>query len=157
MKQSLILIFVSVFFLSCKNKTSNNSAVAAPVFKKEAEAYLIKATGDTIIKLDLEIADDDYTRETGLMYRDSMQDKQGMLFVFPEEELRSFYMKNTRMSLDLLFLDENYMIVSFQKNAHPLDEASLPSKVPAKYVLEINGGLADKLLLDINDRLVLEK
>ena len=157
MKLSLAFALILILIFSCKDTPSPNKTIAEPVFKKEAEAYLIKSTGDTITNLDLEVADDDYTRETGLMFRNSMKDHQGMLFVFPKEEYRSFYMKNTRMSLDLLFLDANYKIVDFQEHAQPLDESPLPSKIPAKYVLELNAGLTKKLLLEVNDKLVLQE
>jgi uncharacterized membrane protein (UPF0127 family) len=74
-----------------------------------------------------------------------------MLFVFEDELPRSFYMKNTRISLDLIFINENKKIVSFQKNAQPFDERSLPSNAPAKYVLEVNAGLVDTWGLIIQD------
>lgn len=123
-------------------------------FNKEGELTLFKSTSDSIIlKLDIEIADTAYDVETGLMYRSSMKDGQGMLFVFPTMRQRSFYMKNTEIPLDLIFLDNNNFIVSFQENAQPLDESSLPSQVPAQYVLEINAGLAEKWLLEIGDRM----
>ena len=82
-----------------------------------------------------------------------MEDNQGMLFVFPTMRQRFFYMKNTQIPLDLIFLNNDNFIVSFQENAKPLDESSLPSQVPAQYVLEINAGLAEKWLLEIGDRM----
>ena len=78
-------------------------------FKKEGELTLYKSTSDSIItKLDIEIADTDYDVETGLMYRTSMKDQQGMLFVFPTMRQRSFYMKNTLIPLDIIYLDNNF-------------------------------------------------
>ncbi len=82
-----------------------------------------------------------------------MQDNRGMLFVFPTMRERSFYMRNTKFPLDLIYLDQNKYIVSFQENAKPFDESSLPSEVPAQYVLEVNAGLAEKWLLEIGDRM----
>lgn len=156
MKHLVILIFLTGLFFSCKEQSSKIVTPADPIFTKEAEGYLIKANGDTLQLLDIEIADDDFQRETGLMYRNSMQDNQGMLFIFPKEEYRSFYMKNTRIPLDLIFLDENYIAVDFQENVAPMSEMSLPSKVPAQYVLEINANLSEKLTFEIGDRLVLQ-
>jgi hypothetical protein len=68
-----------------------------------------------------------------------------MLFIFPNEQIRSFYMKNTLISLDIIYLNKSQKVVSIQKNAKPMDEKSLPSNFPAKYVLEVNGGLSDEL------------
>ena len=85
------------------------------------------------------------------MYRNSMEEKQGMLFIQDEFKVQNFYMKNTQISLDLIFIGENLKIVSFQENAKPYDESSLSSQVPAKYVLEVNAGLAEKWLLEVGD------
>lgn len=147
-------IFCSSFVLiSCKEEKKNIKPTEI-TFKKEGELTLYKSITDTIIsKLDIEIADTEYDVQTGLMYRNSMAENQGMLFVFPSMRERFFYMKNTRIPLDLIYLDNNKLIVSFQENANPLDESSLPSEVPAQYVLEVNAGLAEKWLLEIGDRM----
>jgi uncharacterized membrane protein (UPF0127 family) len=75
-----------------------------------------------------------------------------MLFIFPNEAPRSFYMKNTRIPLDIIYISADSTIVSFQKNAKPFDETSLPSNAAAKFVLEINAGLADTWQLQIGDK-----
>ena len=138
---------------SCNNEKKQVKKVEVE-FKKEGELILRKSISDSIVaKLDIEIADTDYDVQTGLMYRNSMATNQGMLFVFPTMRERFFYMKNTRISLDLIYLDNNRTIVSFQENARPLDEASLPSEVPAQYVLEVNAGLAEKWILEIGDQM----
>lgn len=138
---------------SCKNNTKK--VKQAPVtFKKEGELTLFKSNTDSIIaKLDIEIADNEYERQTGLMYRESLKPNQAMLFVFNNVNQRSFYMKNTRIPLDLIFLNHNKHIVSFQENAQPLSEESLPSKTPAQFVLEVNAGLSQKWQLEVGDRM----
>lgn len=154
MRVATIFLFgIIVTFSSCKNEKKDFKPIEAS-FKKEGELTLYKSTSDSIItKLDIEIADTDYDIQSGLMYRNSMQDNQAMLFVFPTMRERFFYMKNTRIPLDIIYLDNKNTIVSFQENAQPLNEASLPSKVPAQYVLEVNAGLAEKWLLEIGDRI----
>lgn len=139
-------------FQSCKEE----QRVIKPVvieFKKEAELVLKNANDSIIKKLDIEIADDEYKTQTGLMYRDQMGELQGMLFVFPDEDFRSFYMKNTNIPLDIIYIDADKKIVSFQKNAQPNNETSLPSNAPAKYVLEINAGLSDEWQLEVGDKM----
>ena len=69
---------------------------AGPQFKKEGELYLLKAAGDTIRKIDIEIADIESERTIGLMHRRTMPDTQGMLFIFDREEPRSFWMRTLR-------------------------------------------------------------
>ena len=148
-------ISISLCIISCKdNNTVKETKPLSINFKKEGTLLLKKASSDSIIKsLDIEIADDEYQIQTGLMYRDSMKDNQGMLFLFPNEAPRSFYMKNTRIPLDIIYISADSSIVSFQKNAIPYNETSLPSGLPAKYVLEINGGLSDDWLLTIGDKI----
>lgn len=147
----LVLSCISLSFTSCKKevKAIKHSEV---IFKKEGELTIIKKTSDsTKINLDIEIADNDYEIQTGLMYRSSMESNQGMLFIFDDIKERFFYMKNTKIPLDLIYINKNKHIVSFQKNAKPYDESSLPSILPAKYVLEINAGLVDSWHLNVGD------
>lgn len=139
---------------SCKEDTKKALETTPITFTKEGDLSLFKKEGDSLItSLAIEIAESEYETATGLMYRKSMQEKQGMLFIFPDVAMHSFYMKNTEIPLDLIFIDENLTIVSFQKEAKPFDETSLSSQVPIKYVLEINAGLVDKWDLAVGDRI----
>lgn len=155
----LSLLFAASLLVSCKDQPeASKEIITEPVvFKQEAEAYLTTTGGDTIQHLMLEIADDDYQRETGLMYRDSMEDDQGMLFIFDNEEPRGFYMKNTHIPLDLIFLNAQNKIVSITKNAKPQSLETILSEVPAQYVLEVNAGLSDQWNLAVGDSLILNR
>jgi len=82
-----------------------------------------------------------------------MDDDNSMIFIFPDVQPRAFWMKNTRIGLDIIYADANGIIVSIAKYAKPFDEKSLPSNAPAKYVLEINDGLSDKFGINIGDKL----
>lgn len=150
LKNITIIFILSLSILACKDnkKVIKQTSIS---FKKEADLTILKLSDSTKINLDIEIADTDFDIETGLMYRDSMEDNQGMLFVFQDVIPRYFFMKNTKIPLDIIYLDEAKKIVSFQKNAKPMDETSLPSNLPAKYVLEINAGLSDAWSLAIGD------
>ena len=145
----VLILALGIVFASCKDekKVIKQTEVS---FKKEGELTIFKSDS-TQITLDIEIADTDFDIQTGLMYRNAMEKNQGMLFVFDDAQPRSFYMKNTQISLDLIFINENKTIVSFQKNAKPFDESALPSNAPAKYVLEVNGGLANEWAVSIGD------
>jgi uncharacterized membrane protein (UPF0127 family) len=100
----------------------------------------------------LEVADEDKEREVGLMNRRSMPGNHGMIFVFPREERLSFYMKNTLIPLDILYLDADGDVVSIHQ-MQPLDLTSIPSRAPAKYAIELNLGTAARLGLKPGDRL----
>jgi len=102
----------------------------------------------------LEVADSDQSREIGLMYRDSMADDHGMIFVFADEDVRQFYMANTRIPLDIAFLDAGGTVVSV-KSMLPLDLRITSSDRPAKYAVEMNAGAAAAIGLKVGDRLVL--
>lgn len=146
---AIILALGILNFIYCKEdkKIIKQTEVK---FKKEGELTIFKSNSTQVV-LDIEIADTDYDIQTGLMYRNTMANNQGMLFIFDDEKPRSFYMKNTRIPLDLIYIAKNKKIVSFQKNAKPFDESSLPSNAPAKYVLEINAGLVDDWKVNVGD------
>ena len=147
----LIVLSVSTIFTSCKDEKKTVSQTEVK-FTKEGELAIYNTETDALkVVLDIEIADTDFDIQTGLMYRNTMDTKQGMLFIFEDEKERFFYMKNTRIPLDIIYINSNKKIVSFQKNAKPFDEMSLPSGGPAKYVLEINAGLSDIWGLKVED------
>ncbi len=151
----LTTLFILIF-TSCKDekKVIKQTEVA---FTKEGELTIFKPADSSKISLDIEIADTDFDIQTGLMYRNSMKKNQGMLFVFDDEIERFFYMKNTKIPLDLIFINADTNIVSFQKNAKPFDESSLPSNGPSKYVLEVNAGLVDLWNLSEKDSIIFSK
>jgi uncharacterized protein len=96
----------------------------------------------------VEIAADDPSREKGLMYREHMDPARGMLFFFEQEGMLAFWMKNTKIPLDMLFFDRNRKLVSIQADVPPCRAdpcPTYPTEAPASYVLEINGGVARKL------------
>ncbi len=155
-----IFLFLGMLLLqtSCKEEPKKALETAPITFTKEGDLSIFKKDGDSLItSLSIEIAESEYETATGLMYRKSMKEEQGMLFIFPDVAMHSFYMKNTEIPLDLIFIDENLKIVSFQKEAKPYDETSLSSQVPIKYVLEINAGLADQWGLVVGDRITYER
>jgi uncharacterized membrane protein (UPF0127 family) len=154
----LLFVVCLAIQLSCREEPKKAIKTAPVIFTKEGDLRILKKDSDSLLTtLDIEIADTDYERETGLMYRSSMEPDQGMLFVFDDVSMHYFYMKNTEFPLDLIFVDDQRKIASFQKNARPMNENSLSSKVPVKYVLEVNAGMADKWSLSIGDSIIYKK
>lgn len=109
-------------------------------FEHEAMGWFISPSGDTISQLDLELSQTQYEITRGLMHRREMAESQGMLFEFPDEQNRSFWMKNTILSLDIIYLKADGRIDSYYEFTQPFSEKSLPSSGAAKYVLEVNAG-----------------
>jgi uncharacterized protein len=99
----------------------------------------------------VEVADDDAERARGLMFRDSLAADHGMLFIHELEEPQAYWMKNTRIPLDILYFDDARKLVSQQRDVPPcsLGDACppYPSNAPARYVLELNAGEAARLKL----------
>jgi uncharacterized protein len=100
----------------------------------------------------LEVANTEIQRQTGLMHRDSMPQDHGMIFVFANDIPLSFWMKNTRLPLDILFVNSQGSIVSLH-TMKPYDETLTPSEKPAKWAIELNEGIIAKLGLKKGDKL----
>lgn len=147
---TIALIVVSFFIIN--NCTDENSEMHYYKFKKEGELTITDSIANPIIKIDIEIADNDYERSLGLMNRQSMEEMQGMLFIFPAERYQSFWMMNTLFSLDMLFININKEIVTIHRNTTPLSEQSYPSSEPAIYVLEVNAGFCDRHNVKLGDK-----
>lgn len=110
----------------------------------------------TVLRMNVEIADTPEERATGLMNRTSLPQDAGMLFVFDGDDRRYFYMKNTLIPLDMIFIDSNLTIIDIHENATPLREDTIASSGPCKYVLEVNGGLCAADDIDIGDHITLD-
>ncbi len=99
----------------------------------------------------VQIADDDKERAHGLMFVRDMPEREGMLFMWPEEETRAFWMRNTYIPLDLFYIRKGE-IVKVISWAKPMDETSLPSDQPVDWVLEMNGGWAERYNVGVGDK-----
>ena len=99
-----------------------------------------------------EVAATPQQHETGLMNRNSLGASDGMLFVFSEERIVSFWMKNTLIPLDMIFIAADKTIVDINRNAAPLSLTPYASQAPAKYVLEVNGNYCADRNINIGDR-----
>ena len=100
----------------------------------------------------VEIAKDEMSRERGLMFRRYMARDHGMLFEFESEDMQSFWMKNTYIPLDIIFLDRDGRVIRVAANAEPLSERTIPSGGPSLATLELNGGVAAEIDLKIGDQ-----
>jgi len=114
---------------------------------------IVTAAGKTY-RFEVEIAATEETRAHGLMGRDSLAPDAGMLFEFPESAVEAFWMKDTLIPLDMLFIDKTGRIVHIAERAVPYDETPISSVVPVTGVLELNGGTVDRLKIRDGDRVV---
>lgn len=135
------LAVLAVFFYNC----------AAQALPEGARPLVIHATAKSLT-LSVEIADDEQERAHGLMFRKTLSEDGGMLFVFPRQEPRSFWMKNTPLPLDILFLAADGEIVAIVRDTTPFSTASINSIEPAKYALEVNAGYCARHGVNVGDR-----
>ena len=133
MRATILSLFVACSFAACASASGSWVELAG-------ERYAV------------EIADDDAERARGLMYRDAMAEGHGMLFIHEREEPQAYWMKNTRIPLDILYFNGARKLVAQQRDVPPcsLGDAcpSYPSNAPARYVLELNAGEAERLKLE---------
>ncbi len=124
----LIIIFLSIYFVSKNKKT---------------EIFFPKQN----IKIEAQLAQTILQQTKGLMNVKSLPENQGMLFVFLDESRKSFWMKNTYIPLDLIFISRDKKIVEIKENFEPCQQKNCPSytsQKKVKYVLEVNGGFCQK-------------
>lgn len=144
----LILVagnFQQVSSLFTSSKSEKRARITEPQFKKEGELdFLSSSSGNVIKHIDIEVAENDAERTQGLMFRKSMEESRGMLFIFETEEVQGFWMRNTLISLDIIYVNAALEIVKIQRRTQPLSEVSLTSDVPAQYVVEVIGGYCTK-------------
>ncbi len=151
----LVVLVASIVLSACKDEPKKAISTEPITFTKEGELEIYRGGSDTLLtQLNIEIAESDYEIQTGLMYREKMETNQAMLFIFPDVAYHSFYMKNTLIPLDIIFVDEGLNIVNIKQNASPLDESGIPSGMPIQYVLEVNAGLTESWGVELGDRIV---
>ncbi|MBL8263178.1 MAG: DUF192 domain-containing protein [Xanthomonadaceae bacterium] len=134
----VIALFSSLFLSGCSN----------------AGEHWVELKGQ---RFAVEIADDNEERARGLMFRDSMEEGRGMLFIHDSEMNLAYWMKNTRIPLDILYFDSNRRLVSQQRDVPPCSLGNgcppYPSSAPARYVLELNAGQAAGMGLNNGEEL----
>lgn len=109
------------------------------------EAEIVSADNRSLGVFTVEVAATEEERAKGLMFRRELGAKEGMLFLFPHERLLSFWMKNTLIPLDMVFISHDWRVVGIIEKATPLSEESRGVDRPSKYVLEFDGGTAARL------------
>ena len=137
----------------CQPDAPRSRERASTPFSAEGTLTVARADGTPLDTLAVEFADTDSTIQRGLMQREGLPDRSGMLFLMPTTKRQAFYMANTRFSLDILFFGEDSSFVSAATYTTPYSTESLPSEGPARYVLEVPAGYVDRHGLLPGDRI----
>jgi len=153
---SCSLLVAALLLTGCGDGGTSETERSTPErtipFDEEGEMAFLQE-GDTVATAQIEIAETDSARQRGMMQRDGFPDEtSAMLFPFPEEEPRSFWMANTPVALDILFVSADSQIVSIAKYTKPYSDNQIRSGEPAKYVVETPAGFADSYGLIEGDR-----
>ena len=141
-RECLALLLTMSFLFGCRP-----SATPSPIMAGEQGSAGPSVTLPDGHEVRVEIAADPETRARGLMFRPSLSDDRGMLFLFPATDVQSFWMKDTLIPLDIVWLDEQGRVVDIEANVPPCKADPCPSYTPdgpAVYVLEIAAGEASR-------------
>ena len=128
------------------------AVLLAPIAAFAEDLTLHTATGDYTFGVD--VVDTPESRAQGLMFVTELADDAGMLFDFKEEREVSFWMRNTFIPLDMIFVGADGVVKTIHVNARPQDPTSIPSEVPVQFVLEIPGGVAASIGLQPGDTMI---
>jgi uncharacterized protein len=146
------LAFALAFLLLPLAACSSGSTTQAQTTEvsDDFHAVIHTATGD--YDFTIEIADTPQEQSRGLMYRQSLAPDAGMLFDYGTEQKVAFWMQNTFIPLDMVFIGADGIVKHIHENAKPMDPTSIPSKFPVRFVLEIPGGRAAEIGLKDGDK-----
>ncbi len=144
MRHILIAALAVLAFQGCANEP------AGPVV---GELDFVRSNGEIIRTIEVEFAEDQETRATGLMHRRQLSLSQGMLFVFPAPDSLSFWMANTPIPLDIIFVGADSTVVNIAKRTTPLSREFIRSTDLAQYVVEVRGGFSDRFDIDTATRI----
>lgn len=142
MLNKLLVLILSIAFLSAcgESKKKEQTEKKGRVLEYTNTLSFLNDEGDVVSTLRFVKADDPAERNQGLMDVNSMPADAGMVFYFDTEEPQSFYMMNTPLSLDIMYVSADSVIVNIYKSTTPFSDKTLPSGKPAKYVIETNAG-----------------
>ena len=144
-------VFYLIFFIGAMAKLSGTVFAESPV-SFEWSKLSIQAKGQ-IHHFNVEIAETGEQRSHGLMFRKSMPQHHGMLFLFEDRQMITMWMKNTFIPLDIIFLNKSGDIVHIAKSAVPHSLDHISSRIPVSAVLEVNAGVTDRLHIMVGDKI----
>lgn len=137
----LLFIVILIIFTSCSAEQEQQSEREnTRQLNFISTVQFTNSNGDNISTVKVAIADDDASRSEGLMDVQDLPSDAGMLFIFENDEPRSFWMANTPLSLDIIYANSDYEIVRIHRNTPPYSNDNFLSDAPAKYVVEVNAG-----------------
>ncbi|MFT5703794.1 MAG: uncharacterized membrane protein (UPF0127 family) [Rickettsiales bacterium] len=142
---NIVICLIAITFLTAFNSSSYNSSIQIKSLKTNITH-----------NFKINIASEEESKQKGLMFIKNLPEDHGMLFEFKKERMVFMWMKNTKISLDMIFINKAGEIVSIKKRARPESLDTISSDHVVQKVLEINGGLTDKLGIEVGDMILIE-
>ena len=137
-RSTILLLFC--FLLSCSENKEETSSTRNRTLTFTETVTFLNAADEPITSIDVAIADSEQETQLGLMFVNELEEDKGMLFVFNQSSPRSFWMANTPLPLDIIFVNSDFEIVRIHRNTPPFSRESFSSEAPAQYVVEVIGG-----------------
>ncbi len=139
---SIVPFFICIALVACNGETETQQTTEreSRQLNFTATVNFIDNQGNTVSSIDAAVADDDASRTEGLMDVHDLPENAGMIFIFEGDEPRSFWMANTPLPLDIIFVNSEMEIVRIHRNTSPYSQENILSEAPAKYAVEVNAG-----------------
>lgn len=153
-RRAVLFAVAALFLMPLILKPAALRAQPAPGSVTFGHSTLVIESGGKSFRFNVELARNDAQRELGLMYRTTLPAAAGMLFDFEQDQEVAMWMRNTRIPLDMLFIDHTGRIVNIAQRAVPYSEETISSDGPVRAVLEVNSGTAARLGLKPGDRVI---
>ena len=144
MTRGMCCAALTVFLIVGGFFAAQDRACCEPPKPEQGNLQFLRQDGSTAVSITVEIADTPEARTKGLMQRWSLADFHGMLFIFDKPEVQRFWMHNTPLSLDMIFVDENRRILNIAESTTPMSKETYGSKGPAQYVVEVKAGFSKR-------------
>jgi len=135
---------LAVFLIAGEFFAAQDRAFCESAKPEQGDLQFLRKDGSTAVSITIEIADTPEARIKGLMERWSIADFHGMLFIFDKPEVQRFWMHNTPLSLDMIFVDENRRILNIAESTTPMSKQTYGSRGPAQYVVEVKAGFSKR-------------
>lgn len=149
----LVVSITGLLVLGCTDKETQRRTDDLRTFQEEGTLAFVRAAGDTLRTIAIDIADTDAERQRGLMRQRSLGYDRGMLFVFDTVDRGGMWMKNTPLPLDIIFVAPDSQVINIARRTTPFSEALIEPAAPRKFVVEVRAGFAQRFRLTDRTRI----
>jgi len=146
-------IFVPFLFAGCLDSSSSRSVATNIEFRPDGVLEFRRASGELVTRIAIEIAESDSAQARGLMDRRSLPERGGMIFIDQSASDQSFWMRNTPLPLDIIFVRSDSVIANIVKRTTPYSDSRIKSIGDAQYVVEVRAGFTDRMSIEAGQRI----